>query len=115
MDICDGLVMLDKRKICQHDAGGYNIDQTGDLRFTAVRELTNVFIGGLLGVRLRRRRAHKKLGACRTCPARLRKTIYWLEFSGIFVSYGLIASENCEKFQLKSRFPRLHASSPTGS
>ena len=55
------------------------------------------------------------LGACRTCPARLRKTIFWLGFSGIFVSYGLIASENPEKFHLKSRFPRLHASSPKGS
>ena len=55
------------------------------------------------------------LGACRTYPARLRKTIFWLEFSDIFVSYDLIASKNPEKFHLKSRFPRLHASSPTGS
>ena len=54
-------------------------------------------------------------GACRTCPARLRKTIFWLEFSGILVSYGLIASQNPGKFHLKSCFPRLHASSPTGS
>ena len=55
------------------------------------------------------------LGACRPYPARLRKTIFWLEYPGIFVSYGLIASQNPEKFPLKSRFPRLHALSPTGS
>ena len=55
------------------------------------------------------------LGSCRTYIARLRKTILWLEFPGIFVSYGRIASQNPEKFPLKSRFPRLHALSATGS
>ena len=40
---------------------------------------------------------------------------FWLEFSGIFVSYGLRASQNPEKFPLKSRFPRLQASIPTVS